>query len=294
MNWPGTSAEWLAWEPQARWWLYVFGLGSLLAWETVWPRRELVCHTAKRWSGHAALAVAGYWIAQLVVPIGAVETALKAAEAGRGVLANAGLPWAMQVVMGVLVLDVVRFAQHWSFHRFGVLWRIHRVHHGDPDFDVTTALRFHPLELLATAGTAVAAVWWMGVPLAAVVGYELVKAVHALFSHANARMPGWLEGPLRWVLVTPDTHRVHHSERWEESMRNYGELFTVWDRMLGTFQEEPAGGHEGMRMGLPGLRDGRTYNPARLLVWPFADGALRADKERSARESVGVIPAAGD
>lgn len=302
MNWPGSSAEWLAWEPQARWWLYLFGFGAVIAWETLWPRKELVCDTGRRWCGQLAMMVLASWITLLVIPVSAIEVSFRVTAAGWGLLPNSGLPMAAQAVVGVLALDFVRFSQHWCFHRFDVLWRIHRIHHSDPDFDLTTGIRFHPLDPILSIATYIPVVWLLGVPPVAAMGYELAHVVHAFFSHANVRMPGWLDGAMRWVLVTPETHRIHHSDRREENLRNFGEMFTVWDRVLGTFQEQPAGGHEGMRIGLPGLTGGRTYNPVRLLAWPLWEkamgAALTARQPASGREGVagfeGRAEAAGD
>ena len=269
---------WIELEPEARWYLYLFGFTAIIAWETFWPRRELRCSTAKRWSGQLALMVAASALTLWVIPVSAIEVAFQTRSAGWGLLPNLGLPWAVQAIIGILVLDFVRFSQHWCFHAFGWLWRIHRVHHSDPDFDLTTGIRFHPLDPILSMATYIPVVWALGVPPFAAMAYELRHVVHAFFSHANIEVPQRLENWLRCVIVTPETHRVHHSDLPAENRENYGEMFTFWDRVLGTYQAQPANGHRAMGIGIRGYEGGQTYNPLRLLAWPLYERALIASE----------------
>jgi hypothetical protein len=156
------------------------------------------------------------------------------------------------------------------------LWRIHRIHHSDPDFDLTTGIRFHPFDPILSIATYIPAVWFFGVPPVAAMAYELAHVVHAFFSHSNIVLPRALDAPLRLVLVTPETHRIHHSQRGDENRRNYGEMFTLWDRLLGTHQEQPALGHANMKVGMRGLEGSQLWNPLRLLAWPLYDNAIVA------------------
>jgi len=265
---------WNELEPEIRWYLYLFGLIAIVAWETLWPRRRLLCSTGKRWSGQLTLMLVASALTLWVIPFSAIEVAFQTYAAGTGVLPNSGLPWAAQAIVGILALDFVRFSQHWCFHASSWLWRIHRIHHSDPDFDLSTGLRFHPFDPILCVGTYIPVIWLLGVPPSAVLVYELGHVVHALFSHANIVIPEKFESWLRLVIVTPETHRIHHSDLVAENHHNYGEMFTFWDRLIGTYQPQPAAGHERMGIGMRGYAGGQTYNLLRLLAWPIYEKAL--------------------
>lgn len=273
-SWLHIGPNLLAVEPSVRWYLYLIGLGLMLAWETLWPRKRLVSDTAWRWAGQLILMVVASVITLWAIPVGAIEVAIRAASSGWGLLPHSGLPYWAQCLIGVLVLDLVRFGQHWCYHSSPLLWRLHRIHHSDPDFDLTTGLRVHPVEMMLSLATYLPVIWLCGVPVFSVVTYESMHLVHSFFAHANIVLPQRLDGFLRLFLVTPETHRIHHSDRMEENMRNFGEIFTVWDRLLGTHQEQPADGHEAMGIGLRGHSGQAMWNPIRLLIWPFYDKAI--------------------
>jgi len=274
LSWLQLGPEWLQREPDVRWYLYLFGFGSIVLWETFWPRRTLVSPTGKRWIGQLLLMVLASVFTLWVIPVSAIEVSFRTAATGWGVLPHSGLPLALQCVIGILILDFVRFSQHWCFHASPLLWRIHRIHHSDPDFDLTTGIRFHPFDPILSIATYIPAVWFFGVPPVAAMAYELAHVVHAFFSHSNIVLPTALDAPLRLVLVTPETHRIHHSQRGDENRRNYGEMFTLWDRLLGTHREQPALGHANMKVGMRGLEGGQLWNPFRLLAWPLYDNAI--------------------
>lgn len=286
-----TDSAWLELEPHIRWYLYLGGFALVALWETLQPRRKLVCSTPIRWCGQLALVVSASALTLWIVPVGSIESAFLAHAEGRGLLQWSGLPWAAQAAIGIVVLDFVRFGQHWCYHRFPLLWRIHRVHHSDPDFDLTTGLRFHPLDPLINTVTYIPVVWLLGPPPVAVMMYELAHVVHAFFSHSNVRMPARLETWMRWAIVTPETHRIHHSDDIEESQRNFGEMFSFFDRILGTYRAQPAQGHEAMGIGLKGYQDARTFNFVRMLAWPFYDGAM-GSPDRSERQAEAKTPVA--
>lgn len=270
------DASWIQWEPKLRWYLYLFGFAGFVTWETLWPRKTLVAPTGIRWAGQILLLMATSAFVLSIIPIGAIEVSVRAAAAGRGILPHSGLPLALQCIVGVLILDFVRFLQHWCYHASDVLWRIHRIHHSDPDFDLTTGLRVHPLEPFFSVATYLPVIWLFGIPTLAVMPYELARVLHAFFSHANIVLPQRLDQLLRLVLVTPEYHRVHHSDRPEENRHNYGEMFTLWDPLFRTRQAQPADGHERMGVGMKGYRGSHLWNPIRLIGWPFYDRAVQA------------------
>ena len=265
-------------EPQLRWGLYLCAFTALAAWETLRPRKQLVASTPWRWCGNAALTIATQFLFVWLVPLGAVITAAGAREAGWGLLNHAFIPVPLQGLLAILALDFTRYGQHYLFHSVGPLWRIHRIHHSDVDMDLTTGVRHHPLEAVLAAATYLPVVWILGAPPLAVVGYELFQLFHTFFSHANVAMPARLDGAIRLLVVTPDMHRVHHSDRDAESRRNYGLTFAFWDRLFGTYQDQPQDGHLDMGVGLKGFQDARSMNVLRILGWPFHNSAMGRDK----------------
>ena len=265
-------------EPQLRWGLYLCAFTALAVWETLRPRKDLVASTPWRWFGNASLTIATQFFFVWLVPLGAVITAAAARESGWGLLHHAFIPLWLQALLGILALDFTRYVQHYLFHAVGPLWRIHRIHHSDVDMDLTTGVRHHPLEAVFTALTYLPVVWALGAPPLAVVGYELFQIFHTFFSHANVDLPARLDGLIRRIVVTPDMHRVHHSDREAESRRNYGLAFSFWDRLFATYQDQPQDGHQAMGLGIQGFQDARSLNLLRILCWPFYDGAMGRDK----------------
>ncbi len=269
-----TMETWVDLEPKIRWILYLAGFSSIILWESFRPRKKLVASTPKRWGSRLVLVVAASSLATWMIPAGSIESAYAAREMGWGLLPRTALPLSIQAVIGLLVLDLSRYLQHYLFHSVGFLWRIHRVHHVDPDFDATTGLLFHPFEAAIAIVTYIPVVWLLGAPPAAVAIYELTHVFHAFFAHGNVTVAGRLETVLRRWIVTPDMHRVHHSEIVSESRANYGQMFPFWDRLFGTYQAQPLLGHERMGIGMAGYQDARSLNVIRLLLWPFSDRAM--------------------
>ena len=265
-------------EPQLRWGLYLCAFTALAVWETLRPRKELVASTPWRWCGNASLTVATQFLFVWLVPLGAIITASSAREADWSLLNHSFIPLPLQGLLGILALDFTRYVQHYLFHAIGPLWRIHRIHHSDVDVDLTTGVRHHPLEVGLSAVSYLPVVWILGAPPLAVIGYELFQIFHAFFSHANIALPARLEGLLRRLIVTPDLHRVHHSDRAAESQRNYGITFPFWDRLFETYQDQPQDGHRDMGLGIKGFQDARSLNVLRILGWPFHDSAMGRDK----------------
>ncbi len=250
-----------------------FFLGVLVlmaALEWVLPRRRPTVKRPRRWASNLGLVALNTLAVRLVIPLGAVGVAVLARERGWGLFNNVGLPAWLSVLCSVVALDLAVYVQHVLFHAVPPLWRLHLVHHADLDFDVTTGLRFHTLEILLSMGLKVAAVALLGAPPLAVLLFEILLNATSMFNHANARLPLWLDGALRLVLVTPDMHRVHHSALVRETNSNFGFNLPWWDFLFGTYRPQPAAGHERMTVGLAQLRDERRVDrlPG-MLALPF-------------------------
>jgi sterol desaturase/sphingolipid hydroxylase (fatty acid hydroxylase superfamily) len=186
-----------------------------------------------------------------------------------GLLNKAWLPLPLRLILGILLLDFVRYAVHWSYHAVPFLWRFHYVHHSDPDFDLSSGVRAHPVEVALTQGSNLAAVAILAAPPVAVLAAELFSCAQGFFSHANASLPEWLEKPLRWMFVTPDMHRVHHSEEIQEQSRNLGEVFPWWDHLFRTYLKAPAAGQDRMLFGIKGIQNEESLNFTFMLLHPF-------------------------
>lgn len=260
-------------EHEVIWRVGVF-LGVLLALaglERLMPRRRLVQPKPRRWATNLGLVVIDTLAVRalaLALPILAVAAAADAERLGWGLFNALDWPAWVEVLLAVLILDLAIWAQHLVTHKVPLLWRFHRVHHADRDFDVTTALRFHPVEIAASAGLKVGLVYLLGPSALAVVLFEILLNATAMFNHANLRLPLWLDRVVRLVLVTPDMHRVHHSVHREEHDSNYGFSLSVWDRIFGTYVPQPKAGHEAMTVGLE-WQDDRTMRLGWVLGLPF-------------------------
>jgi sterol desaturase/sphingolipid hydroxylase (fatty acid hydroxylase superfamily) len=202
-------------------------------------------------------------------PLANVGIALLAEARGWGLLRAAAAPYWLGFAATLVALDLSRYGQHWVQHRVPFLWRLHRMHHTDQDFDFSTALRFHPIDALLTSGVAFAVIVGLGAPVGAVALYELIFVVMVMFAHGNVRLPEGVDAALRTVLVTPDMHRLHHSARRGESDSNLGGVVTWWDRLFGTYRAQPADGHNGMTIGLAAYRGREHLMLHRMLADPF-------------------------
>ena len=228
---------------------------GLASWERLAPARVLTLPRAQRWKANLGLAVISTLVVRLIVPGSAIALALVASAEGWGLLNRFAVPVWIAVPAAVVLLDLTIYLQHVLFHSVPLLVRLHSVHHADPDFDLTTGIRFHPLEILISALIKLAAVAALGAPVVAVLAFELLLNATAMFNHANASLPSWLEPWVRRVLVTPDMHRIHHSVIEAERNSNYGFCLSIWDRMLGTYTAAPAGD---LDIGLAAWRDPRS------------------------------------
>jgi sterol desaturase/sphingolipid hydroxylase (fatty acid hydroxylase superfamily) len=242
----------------------------MAVWELLAPRRRLTLSRPVRWLSNLGLVVLDNLAVRLLVPAGAVGAALLAEQHGWGLFHNLLLPEWLVVVLSVVALDLVIYLQHVVFHAVPLLWRLHMVHHADLDFDVTTGVRFHTLEILLSLGIKLVAVVLLGAPAVAVLIFEVLLNATSMFSHGNVRLPARLDRLLRLVLVTPDMHRVHHSTDPRETNSNFGFNLPWWDYLFGTYRARPAAGLDGMTIGLEQYRDARRADRLHwMLLLPF-------------------------
>lgn len=228
---------------------------ALALWERAAPARRLSLPRSQRWGANLGLALVSTLVVRIVVPGSAIATALMASEKGWGLFNRVETPGWAAVAAAAVLLDLTVYLQHVLFHSVPVLVRLHAVHHADADFDLTTGIRFHPLEILISAVIKLGAVAALGAPVVAVLLFELLLNATAMFNHANVSLPSFLEPWVRRVLVTPDMHRIHHSVAEKERNSNYGFCLSIWDRLLGTYT--PAARGE-LDIGLSAWRDRRT------------------------------------
>lgn len=250
---------------------FFFGIFALMAlWELGAPRRRLAVTKAWRWASNLGLVFLNSVLLRLIFPTAAVGMAVFAEAHGWGVFRVADVPFALMVIASVVALDLIIYLQHVLFHAVPLLWRLHRVHHADLDFDVTTGARFHPIEILLSMLIKFAAIAVLGPPVLAVVLFEVLLNATSMFNHANVRIPPRIDRLLRWVLVTPDMHRVHHSVEDDETNSNFGFNLPWWDRLFGTYCDQPRAGHAAMSIGIRTFRDARRCDrlPGMLLL-PF-------------------------
>ena len=256
----------LANEPAIRlgFFLGVFALVAL--WELAAPRRAFTVSKTLRWASNLGLVALNTVLLRLVFPLAAVGIAAFAAANGWGLLNHFQVPFWLAVPVAVIAMDLVIWMQHVMVHAVPVLWRLHRVHHADLDYDVTTGARFHPIEIGLSMLIKFATITVLGPPVLAVVIFEVLLNATAMFNHGNIRLPAALDRVLRWVVVTPDMHRVHHSIEDDETNSNFGFNLPWWDRLFGTYRAQPRAGHEGMTIGI------RGHNDPREVAW--LDGML--------------------
>lgn len=241
----------------------------MAAWELRAPRRIQGVPRLIRWPNNLGIVVLDALLVRLVLPTAAVGVALQAEIAGWGLLGLLDWPLWLKIAIAIVVLDLAIYLQHVLFHAVPPLWRLHRMHHADLEIDVSTGLRFHPLEILLSLAIKLAVIVALGAPAVAVLIFEVLLNASAMFNHSNVGLPRRLEPLVRAVIVTPDMHRVHHSAVPSETHSNFGFNFSVWDRLFGTYRAEPAAGHLGMTIGLPQFRDPRELWLDRLLTQPF-------------------------
>ena len=249
--------------------MFVAAFLGFAVWESVRPKRSLSSSLERRWGKHGLILITCTAISVGLYRISPVVMAASVAGSRFGLLNKPWLPFAARCVLAVLVLDLVRYSTHRVNHAVALLWRVHQVHHSDPEFDVSTGVRVHPIEVILTQGAYLGAVAILAPPLVGVLIAELLSAFQSFFSHANASLPQWVDKPLRAVFVTPNMHRIHHSEEVAEQYKNLGDIFPWWDQLFGTYAATPAAGEEGIVTGLKGLQNERSLDVAFMLAQPF-------------------------
>jgi len=259
----------LAAEPLIRVGFFLSILAGMAMWELLAPRRRHEIPRLLRWGSNLGIVALNTVLVRLAFPLVVVGLAVLAAERGWGLLNTLELPLWASIVLGVLALDLAVYLQHVMFHAVPLLWRLHRMHHADLEFDVTTGLRFHPVEILLSMGLKLGVVAALGPPAVAVLIFEVLLNATSMFNHGNVRLPRRLDRRLRWFVVTPDMHRVHHSVHPEETNSNFGFNLPWWDRLLGTYRDQPRDGHEAMTIGIGLFRTRHDLRLDQMLVQPL-------------------------
>ena len=242
-------------EPTIRLTAFIGVFAVMAIWELLAPRRELQQSKSARWLNNIGLVIFNTALLRLVFPLAAVGMAAEAQLLGWGLFNVVEVPVWLAVIGSVVLLDAAIYLQHVMFHALPVFWRLHRVHHADLDFDVTTGARFHPIEILLSMAIKFAVILLLGPPLVAVVLFEVILNATAMFNHSNIRLPDLLDRGLRALIVTPDMHRVHHSHLDFETNSNFGFNLSIWDRLFGTYRAQPVDGHTGMVIGIDTFRE---------------------------------------
>ena len=261
----------LANEPIIRLTAFAGILAAMALWELLAPRRRQEIGRGRRWPNNLGVVVVDTLLVRLVFPTAAVGVALVAEERGWGLFHAFEVPYALALVASVVLLDLVIYLQHVLFHAVPILWRLHRMHHADLEFDVTTGIRFHPIEIILSMILKFGVVVALGAPAAAVLVFEVILNATSMFNHGNVQLPEKLDRVLRWMVVTPEMHRVHHSIVAREANSNFGFNLPWWDRLFGTYRLEPEAGHLGMTIGISQFRDPAELRLDRMLIQPFRD-----------------------
>ena len=262
----------LANEPAIRLGIFLGVFALVVVFETLAPRRARTMPRTARWPHNIGVVVVNTLLLRLVFPTAAIGMALMAAARGWGLLNIIDAPYWLSIALSVALLDLAIYLQHVMFHAVPALWRLHRMHHADLDFDVTTGARFHPIEILLSMGIKLAVVAALGPPALGVLIFEVLLNATSMFNHANLNIPLGVDRVLRRLVVTPDMHRVHHSVLPAETNSNFGFNLPWWDRLFGTYRAQPEAGHAAMTIGIEQFRGHRDLRLDRMLVQPFVGG----------------------
>lgn len=256
-------------EPTIRLAVFFGILIGMAAWELAAPQRRVEIPRLIRWSNNLGLVALDALLVRFLFPVVAVGLAVIAQENGWGLLNQLSIPTWIVTILAVLALDFAIYLQHVLFHAVPALWRLHRVHHADLEFDVTTGVRFHPFEILISMAIKLLLILALGPSAVAVLIFEILLNGTSLFNHSNVRLPSRIDAALRLFIVTPDMHRVHHSILPSETNSNFGFNLPWWDWILGTYLAQPSAGHAGMTIGIEQFRTRRDLWLDRLLFQPF-------------------------
>jgi len=242
---------------------------AMAIWEVIGPRRKQAIGRGWRWPNNLGIVAVDTLLVRILFPATAVGLALVAEARGFGLFNALSVPAWVGVAASVLLLDLAIYLQHVLLHAVPALWRLHRMHHADLEFDVSTGLRFHPIEILLSMAIKFAVIAALGTPAVAVLIFEVLLNATSMFNHGNVRVAPGIDRVLRWLVVTPDMHRVHHSILARETNSNFGFNLPWWDRLFGTYRAQPSAGHEAMTIGIEQFRDPRELGLDRMLLQPF-------------------------
>lgn len=243
---------------------------AVMSWlESVFPRRALTAPRLRRSLNNLGMAAFSTFVARIIFPMLPVTVAFYCQKNAVGLFHLFDMPYWLSFASTIVLLDMAVWFQHLVFHKYLILWRIHRMHHADVDIDASTGVRFHPMEIVISFAYKICLIFLFGTPPEAVVAFEVLLNCCAVFNHANVRIPVSLDAWLRLLIVTPDMHRVHHSTDMREASTNYGFNFPWWDRLFGTYTAQPKLGHDGMKIGLNIFRDSRYISAIQMLAIPF-------------------------
>jgi len=241
--------------------------------EHVQPRRRPGETLGQRWVGNFSLTILGAVLVRAIFPVVGVGWAIVCEERGLGLLNQVRWSWWVELALTIVCIDLAFYVQHVLLHRVPLLWRLHRTHHSDLEYDFTTGVRFHPFEAVYTTGVVAAVIALLGAPPSAVVISQALSVLVAFIEHANVRMPPALDRVLRVVFVTPDMHRIHHSQDVHEGDSNFSNMFSFWDRLFRTYVAQPSAGHDGIAFGIADMTDPRHQTLPGLLAQPFRSSA---------------------
>jgi len=256
-------------EPTIRLTFFFGFLCAVALWEIMAPKRSLTAPKLWRWANNLGLTFLNSFILRALFPILAVGLAALSVQEGWGLLNMISLPLWLSVIIAIFVQDLIIYGQHVLFHHVPIFWRLHKMHHADIDYDVTTGARFHPLEICLSMGIKLGVVVLLGPPVVAVILFEIILSSMAMFNHANAKLPLKLDKIVRLFFVTPDMHRVHHSINAPEFNRNFGFNLAIWDRIFGTYKDQPDDGHTHMKIGLPEYQKNIKQSALWMILLPF-------------------------
>ncbi|MFW7379754.1 MAG: sterol desaturase family protein [Oligoflexus sp.] len=256
-------------EPLIRLIFFTGVLGIMIVWEYLSPKRCYQYPRLQRWPANFTVIAVDTIFLRLLFPTAAVGIAILGEERSWGLLNNIELAFWLKVIIAIIVMDLAIYFQHVLFHAVPGLWRLHRMHHADLEIDVSTGLRFHPLEIILSMLIKLMVVTALGSPAIAVLIFEILLNATSQFNHSNIALPKQVDTWLRWLVVTPDMHRVHHSILAKETNSNFGFNLPLWDRIFGTYRDQPVKGHEGMTIGIDQFRTKRDLRIDQLLIQPF-------------------------
>ncbi len=262
----------LEFEPAIRLSFFVGVFVAVALWEAAAPRRKRGLSRWRRWPSNLGIVALNTVVVRILFPVAAVAMAVNASSSGWGLFNLVELPLWVEALLAVIILDAAIYLQHVMFHAVPVLWRLHRMHHADLDYDVTTGARFHPIEIIISMLIKLAVVAVLGASPVAVIIFEVLLNATAMFNHGNIRLPLAFDAVLRLLIVTPDMHRVHHSVIAAEANSNFGFNLPWWDRLMGTYRPQPEAGHDGMTIGINSFRDPVEQRLDKMLLQPFKDG----------------------